>query len=346
MIVVVLDPRVLGAPSPASSAEEFRSYVERLLNWKTAARIPGLAVTLSGRTLEQLAGDNVYPIPAELQASMRAKGVTEYDLKTLQLLVNGIAQLTPKLEDRTGITSTLHANVKADPDVLRSAGLEATIAEAAENLVKIGLATNTGECSEAFAVALAEDSTPAVVELRAEIHLVDPDAACRAQLPMAIEARVSTCSNLNDLAERLEFGTLFRNSETDEIMATAIKLEILRSRSLRGNRSIWEELPKVFLGREFRERAQEVMAIRPSLKQTILDSLVEICDNFQQKKTHVLRDGDSGANKARTHGGWTAWRHDVAGDVHVHYWANSNGQKEFAWVSHPHDDMYIPAPSH
>jgi hypothetical protein len=277
---------------------------------------------------------------------MRDKGVNEFDMPTLQTVINGIARLTPSLEQRTGVLETLHDEVTSDPEVLRAERLEQSLLEAVANFVKVGLSQEHSSDGDCFAVALASQGPSSAVRIQADVHDAVVENGLQLKLPLKINTRVNVCSSLDELADVADLGLAFRFAATDQEMVSAVKMELLRSRRLRQVECSWEELPDVLIGRDFRDRAQQLIRGRPSLKQTILDSIVEVYDKLNQSKTHVLRDGESGASNQRVHGKWSAWRQDVARDVHLHYWVHEKGLRELAWVSHPHDDMYIPAPTH
>lgn len=314
--------------------------------WMGASRIPGLIVTISCRTFEQLANDGVYPIPSELRLAMRAKGVDEFDMPTLQTVINSIARLTPSLEQRTRVLETLHDEVTSDPEVLQTESLEQSLTEAAANFVKVGLSQEHLSDGDCFAVALTSKGSSSLVRIQAKVHEAEVEEGWQLELPLKMNTQVNVCSSLEELADVADLGLAFQSAANDPEMVSAIKMELLRSRRLRHVNGCWEDLPDILIGRDFRDRAQGLIGGRPSLKQTILDSIVEVYDRLNQGKTHDLREGESGASNQRVHDKWSAWRHDVARDVHLHYWVHEKGLRELAWVSHPHDDMYIPAPTH
>lgn len=348
MASITLDPRLLAPPDTNANAETFRAYVVRLLAWSAFAKEKGCTVTISRDAQTRLSDDGAYPLAASLRDDLKAKGISEFDFPTLKVFCEGFFRFQPCFQRHIGVTEILHDSEVFSPEIARSPRLPNTTMEAEKNLVTLALLEHCHCQTTKIGFALQTPILASHVSVSARLHDIEhsrSDFQVLGSLPQEIGGNVPVCSSLEDLAMNFDQGALFQQALNDDQMRLCIKLAIYRSRLQRNQEPEWDELPGILIGGEFRERAQRIGPLKTGLPSNIMDSIVDVYEAINERLTHALRTGAGGDNPQRSNGEFGAWRRDVASDVHLHYWKGSNGLIELSWISHPHDDFYIPQPS-
>jgi len=349
MLSVTLDPRLLAPPQSHEPAGNFRDYVTRLLSWSAFAREKGMVVTLSRNTATCLCEDGAFPLAEQLRKDMAAKGVEDYDLKTIKSFCERFFQMEPCFQAHTLIADILHDQAVFKPSCNPCTRLPKTTAEAEMCMITLALLAHC-ECPTAdnggFAVLPPAPATHVFVS--AQLHALEhtrTDLQALSSLPQEIRGNVAVCSSLDEFVVGANESDFFREAETDDVLRLSIKLAIYRSPLERHLDPEWDDLPAFRIGTEFRERAQQVARLKDGLAGNLVRSIVDAIEDLNQGHTHALRTGEGGNNPQRTSGGFAAWRRDVSGDVHLHYWKGGSGLIGLAWISHPHNDFDIPQPS-
>lgn len=344
MASIVLDPRLLAAPAAGSTADEFYSFVDRLLEWSNFGQQKGAALAITQDAASKLAEDNAYPMPKSLADEMWQVGIREYDLPTLKQLCDRFLNPKVTLQQHLRVRGVLCDGRTINPSLPAAPSLPATTEEAECNAVALAV-LNHCQCSNVyFGFALEHGVGVSEVSVRAILHDIEhdrDDLGGLATLPSPIAGAVSVCSSLAEYALACDFGRLLVLAGNDDQMILAIRLAILGRRRKSGADTDWDNLPEVFVGEEFRERAQAVARLGPSHGANVVETVVDLYESTNEQQTHWLRTGPGGGNPQRIIRRFGAWRRDVANDVHVHYWKGPNGKIELSWVSHPHDDFYI-----
>jgi len=321
--------------------------VEKLLEWSAFAKEKGTNVTISRDAQERLMEDNAYPLAAELKTCLQSKGIIEYDLKTLKDFCEGFFKYEPCFQDFVAIKEVLHGKPVFSPNMPGIPLLHNASMEAERNLVALAVLDHCQCDTSNIGFALQESIGSTQVSVNFELHDIEHTRADLSSLggfPIPIVGNVTVCSNLADYAASCNHGELFRKAN-DHSIRLCIKLAIFRSRKERCIDVDWLDLPHIRIGAEFLNRAQEVGQLKTGHPSNILDAIVDTYEGINEKLTHALRTKPGGDSPQRTSGTFGAWRRDVAGDVHLHYWRGSGGIIELSWISHPHDDFYIPQPS-
>lgn len=349
MASVVLDPRLLAAPTIGDTAEDFYRFVDRLLEWRDFGRQKGAALAITKDAATKLEEDGVYPMPVALAAEMRRLGIQEYDLPTLKQLCDLFLNPKVTLQGYLGVEEILCDSRSINPPFPGSRHLRATTEEAEFNAVALAV-LNHCQCRDVyFGFALEQSAGVSEISIQATIHDVDhdrTDLGALEPLPSAISGVVLVCSGLAEYAANCDFGRLLTLATDDHQLALAIRLAIIGRRFAGGREAEWDDLPEVFIGSEFRDRAREVGLLKSGLSASIVETIVDLYEATNENQTHWLRTGPGGGNPQRICRGYGAWRRDVANDVHVHYWKGPSGKIELSWVSHPHNDFYIANGSH
>ncbi len=347
MASITLDPRLLAPPETSASAETFRAYVERLLEWSAFAKEKGSTVTISRHAQQRLMDDNAYPLASELRNCLQSKGIIEYDLKTLKDFCEGFFRYEPCFQDFVAVKDVYHDKPVFSPNIPEIPSLKNSSMEAEENLATL-VVLNHCQCSTSnigFALQASVGTTQ--VSGHFELHDIEhtrDDLTSLGVLPKSVAGNVTVCSNLSDYVSSCNWGELFQTSNEDS-MRLFIKLAIFGSRISRGIDVDWMDLPRIRIGAEFLSRAQGVGQLKSGLASNILEAIVDAYEGINEKLTHPIRTGAGGGAPQKTSGTFGAWRRDVASDVHLHYWKGAGGIIELSWISHPHDDFHIPQPS-
>jgi hypothetical protein len=347
MASITLDPRLLAPPETSASAETFRAYVERLLEWSAFAKEKGSTVTISRDAQERLMEDQAFPLAVELKECLKSKGVFEYDLKTLRDFCEGFFRYEPCFQDLIEVNEILHDNNVFSPSFPHTALLPKTSMEAEKNFVALAILDHCGCDTSKVGFALQSPCAAQQVSATFELHDIEhtrKDLDVLGTLPKYVSGNVTVCSSLEDFATNCDGGVLFQNAD-DQRLPLCIKLALYRSRLERGLDPDWTELPDIRIGTEFRKQAQRVGQLKTGLPSNILNTIVDVYEGLNERQTHAIRTGSGGGDPQKKSGAFAAWRQDVASDVHLHYWKGTDGLIELSWVAHPHDDLYIPQPS-
>ena len=349
MVSVALDPRLLAPPQSNEPAGNFRDYVTRLLGWSAFAREKGMVVTLSRNAATCLCEDGAFPLAEQLRVDMAAKGVEDYDLKTIKSFCERFFHLEPCFQAQTLIETILHDKAVFNPAGNPCARLPKTTAEAEMCMVTLAVLDHC-KCpavdNGGFAILPPAPATHVFVS--AQLHALEherTDLQVLSSLPQEIRGNVAVCSTLEEFVIGANEADYFREAKSDDVLRVSIKLAIYRSRLERHLDPEWDKLPVFRIGTEFRERAQQVARLKENLAGNMVRSIVDAIENLNQGQTHWLRTGGGGNNPQRMSGDFGAWRRDVSGDVHLHYWKGTSGLVGLAWISHPHNDFDIPQPS-
>ena len=347
MASITLDPRLLAPPETSASAETFRAYVERLLEWSAFAKEKGSTITISRDAPERLMDDQVYPLAIELKECLQSKGVFEYDLKTLRDFCEGFFRYEPCFQDLIEVNEILHDNSAFSPAFPHTPLLPHTSMEAEKNLVALAILDHCG-CDTAKVGFAVQSTIPAhLVSASFQLHDIEcrrKDLGTLGTLPKNITGNVTICSSLEDFAINCDDGILLMNAVNVDQLRLCIKLALHRSRIQRGIDSDWDELPTFRVGEYFLNRTQQVAQKNSAVNAGIVRAAVDAIENQNLPAVHALRDGEGGTTPQRIRGEFAGWRRDITREIHLHYWKGNNSLIELGWVSHPHDDMHLPDP--
>jgi hypothetical protein len=347
MISATLDPRLFAAPSPTSTAGEFRAFVTTLLNWSRFADEPMARVWVSRNTPECLFSDNCYPLPPALRDAMKNSGVYEYDLNTIKMVFEKLLRLNPGFEDHYSFNDVLHSSLNTDPSVLGTGANPNLAADAGRCLVILAILSRY--CTRildghGFATRELQHNTPIRISARVEIvEHTRPDLVAL-QLPATIEAEIRGCRDFDGFLAEINAAESLLEADHDDQARFAIRVSLHQSRLHRGQNCDWFEQPDFLMGAQFLSRARQCCGTDRNLAGLLLQSCVEAIDRFNLQRGHAIRikkGGGAGQVEINSH---KAQRHNVSADYHLHYWERADNRVELAWVSYPHDDMNIPNP--
>ena len=347
MASITLDPRLLAPPETSASAEAFRAYVERLLEWSAFAKEKGSTVTISRDAQERLMEDQAFPLAVELKECLKSKGVFEYDLKTLRDFCEGFFRYEPCFQDLIEVNEILHDNSVFSPIFSHTALLPHTSMEAEKNVVTLAILDHCGCGIPNIGFAMQTPILAHEVSASFQLHDIEhcrTDLGTLGTLPTNITGNVAVCSSLEDFAINCDDGVLLMNAINSDQLRLCIKLALHRSRIQRGLDSDWDRLPNFRIGGFFHNRAQQVAQKNIAANAGIVRAAVDTIENLNLPEVHALRDGEGGTAPQRVRGDFAGWRRDITREIHLHYWKGSNSLIELGWVSHPHDDMHLPDP--
>lgn len=348
MASITLDPRLLAPPEISASAEAFRAYVERLLEWSDFAKEKGSTVTISRDAQERLMEDEAFPFAAELKESLKSKGVFEYDLKTLRDFCEGFFRYEPCLQDLIEVSEILHDNSVLSPSFPHAELLPHTSMEAEKNLITLAILDHCGCGTPNVGFAVHSPIPADQVSASFQLHDIEhsrTDLGVLGTLPTNVTGNVTVCSSVENFAINCDDAALLINALNSDEMRLCIKLAIHRSRIQRGLDSDWDKLPTFRIGKFFQEEAHKVAKKNIAVNTGIIRAIVDTIENLNLSEVHELRDGKGPTAPQRVEGGFAGWRRDITRDIHLHYWKGCSGLIELGWISHPHDDMTLPDPS-
>jgi len=347
MLSTTLDPRFLAAPPKGASAKDYRGFVTSLLDWSKFASEPWARVRLSKRTAECLDTDKCYPFPAALKDEMRLVGVDEYDVKTIKLVVDKLFRFTLCFEDDCAFSDVLHSALTTTPDILQPGPTPNLSADAARCLLILAVLSRYCERFLGTGFATRRLGVSRSVRVTAVLEAVDHsrgDLHGLPNLPFTLDTQVNGYHDLAGLLANADAPIAFLNAQNDDEARLAIRLSLYQSRTRSGPAPDWFVQPRFFISDPFVARAQQCCGTDRNLAGLLLQSCVEAIDRFNLQRGHAIRTKKGGGSEQLKINSHKAHRHNISADYHLHYWERADGLTELAWVSHPHDDMWIPNP--
>jgi hypothetical protein len=116
---VTIDAEVLAAPLEIATADDVHAYIDTLLDWYKILDEPWMAIYMSENASEVLFEDGLYPLRDHLRRLFEERGIVEYDVNTVSLVVDTLLQLTPSFEAYFKIRDVLAEELSTDPDILQ-----------------------------------------------------------------------------------------------------------------------------------------------------------------------------------------------------------------------------------
>jgi len=343
---VTIDAGVLAVPGRDRAAEDAYRYVDALLGWAKLLDEPWVAVYMSERATAALLEDGLYPFREQLTRLFAANGIVEYDVNTVDMVVNRLVRRTATFESYFRIRDVLAEELTTEPDIMRLCAGTELRSDLARCVVLIAILRH--HCQQPIRDhSLILRRAPArIVQVRARIHELEHerDDLCSVPGPSEyFEGDVLVCDDFKGLIECLDEAAILRKSNDEIGVGAAIQIAVYRSRLERGAAPEWDDVPDYRIGHGFRLSLQRVNPTQ-QLASKLLRAIVETLEQTNMAATHWLRAGPGGndSQRVRRRDGAKAWRRNIDREHHLHYWACDDGIVEIAAVSFPHDDFTIP----
>ena len=342
---VTIDAGVLAAPPVEATSDQVLGYIETLLDWRQLLDEQWIPIYMSERAPEVLFADGLYPLYESLEHLFATRGIVEYAVNDIVIVVNALLQLTPSFEDYFELTDALATGFVTDPDLL-DIRLPVNLAAGLERCVLLTAVLTCCVRSPADHVLIVRPwGGTTDVQVEAVIDYLEHSRDDVENLPTPPEylrAHVATARNFRELMTIIDEVAVWQAAESDDAAKRAVQLAVYRSRLERGLDPDWETLPHFTLGRMFVETAQNWLKSQPG---SSLDKLLKVMaatiDGLPEGDPHPLRTGEGGDNPQRTRNGDRAMRRQVVGQYRLHYWECEDGKIEFGSVG-IHDIFTIP----
>jgi len=345
MLDVTMDAGVIALPEPVGSADILHSYVDTLLDWSSLLDEPWVSIHISTEASATLFADGLYPIRDRLTAFFNEHGIVEYDVNTVDRVVNKLLTLTPSFEANFGLTEVLAEPLRTEPDIIgltKHVGLQSYLARCV-----VFIAILRKYCQQALAGhSLIVRSAPHPnVKVRAQIHEIDHEREDLLDLPLSpdyFEGDILVCDDFKGLVKCLDEMEILSNACDDSGVELAVRVALFKDDIEHRQGPNWSESRVPIIGNEFLKTCVECCrGPGPKLTSKILRAIVETMQNRSMADVHALRTGKGGDDPQRMRGNDKAQRRDIDDDFHLHYWECSDGSIELGSVVH-HNDYSIP----
>ncbi len=342
---VTIDAGVLAAPPEEATPDQVLVYIETLLDWRQLLDEQWIPIYMSERAPEVLFADGLYPLHGSLDQLFATRGIVEYTVNDIVIVINALLQRTPSFEDYFELTDALASGFVTDPDLLDTR-LPVNLAADLERCVLLtAVLRNCCAGSPGDHILIVRPWGGATdVQVEAVIDHLEHSRDDIENLPTPPEyfrAHLATARNFRELISVIDEVAVWRAAKTDDAVKRAVQLRVYRSRLERGLDPDWETLPHFTLGRMFVETAEDWLKSQPNNSiDKLLKVMSETIDGLPEGNPHPLRTGEGGNNPPRTRNGDRAMRRQVVGQYRLHYWRCKDGTIEFGSVgSHALDTI-------
>ena len=343
---ITIDAGALAVPPHNVSVEDANRYVHTLLELGRLIGCPWIEVTMSEKSCLALDRDNLFPFYPQLKNLMTYTGIKHFDANTVNtVILKLLSQSLPTLEEYFGVNNVLSDNLCVSPDVLSQSMGDALRSDLSRILI---LTAILRKCcrklihSHAFFLRHAPSH---VVNVRAEIYEIEHNRSDLVDIPFmpeVYEGNVLICDDFRGMIKCMDGPSILASSQDKADVETAIRIALFASRLERGEQSEWNELPVFRIGDHFLDTAVEACRKENGLPRRILRAVVETLDSLNDDDAHPLRTGPGGNNPPRLRGNDRAMRRDIDRTFHLHYWSCEDRLIEFATVSFPYSNYWIP----
>ena len=343
---VTIDAGVLAVPPPYSSVEDAHRYVETVIAWSKLIDCPWVEIFMTEDFREALVYDQLFPFLPHMKNLFTANGIVEYDANTVNIAVGRLlGQSIISFEEHFRVREVLSEEQSVSPDVLHQSQGDRLRSDLARCLLITAILRKyCRECIRSHVLILRHVPGP-VLSVRALIDDLEHDRNDLDDLPTSpevFEGEVLVCDDFRGLIECMDGASILANSQDKMGVEAAIRIAVFKSRLERGEESKWDELPKFRIGEHFLDTAVGACNAGRALPEKILRAIVETLDCLNEKGVHALRTGPGGNNPLLMRGKDRAMRRDIDLTYHLHYWSCEDGLVEFATVSFPYNNYWIP----
>ena len=345
---ITIDAGALVVPPLDAPAEDAYRYVESVVGWGSLIDCPWMEVTISEDACLALDRDNLFPFYPHLRNLIAYTGIKHFDANTVNTVVLkllSLSQSLPTFEEYFGVRNVLSDNLCVSPDVLCQSMGDALRSDLSRVLI---LTAILRKCfrefihSHAFVLRHAPSH---VVNVRAEIYEIEHNRSDLVDIPVmpeVFEGDVLICDGFRGMIKCMDGPSILASSQDKVGVETAIRIALFASRLERGEQCEWNELPVFRIGDHFLDTAVEACRKENGLPRKILRAVVETLESLNDDDAHPLRTGPGGNNPPRMRGSDRAMRRDIDRTFHLHYWSCEDGLIEFATVSFPYSNYWIP----
>jgi hypothetical protein len=260
----------------------------------------------------------------------------------LEQVIFSLLEQSTVLEDVLLVSAVLSDDLVIDPAsaVTYPTPAMAVARRLTLELVALGVAHNCGVASEVLALGSELDA----VSVAGVLDSFDPVNESCSLAPGVFAANLTVHSSLKSLRMGCCTTDLLRDTVEDSQVRAAIGLEAYKLLAA-VHPVAWADIPQIRFGTSFKESLRNVGALTsPSLARRILVAAAEAACQTSLRRTHSLRINSKGGARSLRRDSWSALRHDVDQEVHIHYWRGDDGRIELAAAVF-HNDFHIPSPS-
>jgi len=333
----LIDPGFIALHGPVTR-DYLEDHVESVVSWAAAIRAGDLKNFIPPRLLERLATLELYPLRQTYDKLLKEARISAYSGSDIATLIHEIIDRSESIDDLVvdfegdsfeidpASELGLPCNCHPDLDDLTVAAWTACAA--------LSLRANLPHANFFLTQRTsASGSLSGRYEFERILYFDDieiEDAAGEYRLPLGFELR--------EAAKAFGPATLLRDALVEKrnlTFALQIGGEDAHPDEEWKERSI--DLAPTFIS----DLKTPDILNNESLLRRVIKAISEISLNVAQEKTHALRKTAKAGSAQIKDGEYSAWRHDVDHEWHVHYWRGPGGVIQFASVN-VHNHFAIP----
>ena len=340
LVTLTIDAGVLAVPDAVGSDYSPHQYVEQILACGELLKKDWINVNISEQARDALVIEGHYPNTPRLREFLASHHLVEYDVPTVEKVVNRLMSISPSFEDYFQLNYISQKNVETSPDISRLNMHESLQDNLERSITMIALLGQY--CSQSIAlgghVFFIRNALRQATRVRAEVQSLKHDRDDVPELtdpPLIVEGDVLVCDGVQEFFQCLDESAILVAAQDDQEFEIALKVKLFKH----AKSADWERLNVPDIGSKFRKSCHSLIApAAASMCTKILDSIVEIVNEFNLDKTHAVRTGRGGGNPPKRQGSRKLQRHKVDNSVRLHYWKGNRGTIELVSVN-SHKDI-------
>jgi len=342
MIDLLVDPYMISARTCITQSEA-SNFIESVMRCMSAQRKTGCRLVLSNEYLAALWEDNSYPTPDKLREIYLISCSESFDVDMVFRAFDDLLNISPKIEDITGIAEILidEDKAKVDPSDIAIRLPSHLINSLNYTLATCALYASMSGINYPFGFVTDALSIQSNLNVKGEFIVLAFDGSFQPNiaLPVAVMLKLPVLTNSEDVLEILDFNSVCHDAEC------AISWSWVHAFP-RQNRSAFIMLD--FILREEFERSIVSLGIEISMLEQVYRKIAYLLSGLKSSGLQIeaLRI-DRGANSkqiCRARDGAQAFRMQISqhgAGYHVHFWRCSGGLIEIASIG-THNDFSIP----
>lgn len=338
MSYMVIDAAFLACPRPSALPAEVRhkvvgSYISRLAD---ISRLRTTCRSTSFLRDEQLPlalhEIGSYPFRASLTEAI-AMCTDEFDVQVedVNRLANFLIERSDLIEDLGGFRDVVVENCSVAP-ALENDPTPRLFNQLTRMLALVALGKdNLGKSSENMFLATSLSSEGQVeLSFRIEVALAEMHDGSIVEPEDTISITLPVHSDTSTYLRTINSSVLIQQASVDAIIDGCIAFAVRDDDDPTARAVMLSKA--MIVGQDFLQTASHLGFLHESSKiQRLLRACADVLLGRNLAKSHHLRSGQGGGDPQRTRGNFTAWRHDLDDEFHLHYW-RSGEVVEFANV--------------
>lgn len=343
---VYLDAQVLACPPPHLGLSIFSGYVENLIAWNDLKQADWLQIYISRYAASTLAESNAYPPFPDLQRAINVLDVKHMQAKDIVSLINSFLLKSFIIEDELGIDELLFKDCNYQPTIPLEQ--RQILFQEHFRLLSVLLSLHHHFISEVRNQVLITSmdgdyvgstmiSATITDLLKTSSEIIQDDII----FPLQVSVEFYLCRCLYSLHTSLDPCSIWANADCEFALKKAIEIYIFQSEPRQKPYKCPVSQNSYSIGPSFVRSCEQLGFFEDSSKiRMLLRACSETIIGTNTRAIHWIRTSIGGNSPQLKVGNNTAWRRDIDGEYHLHYWSTPHGPRLATVVRH--NDFTIP----